>query len=451
MAYWIYSMGLPVPVIDDRLMIKKEVEPLSVFARTKKISDEEKNIYHELTDNSATSDTHVNVINSTLLLVLFIKCYLLFAFLFFTIPTVYAIENQTNVVEKPFLEVFVREGCPHCAEAKKFIPILVNHYPHLRIEIHSIDKNSVAREALFSRSKKAGVWPPGVPTFIFGNKIHVGFKSAEDTGPELVALLSQEVSPQVETVIQQPQHSIDSQVLGNISVERFGLPVFSLVIGLLDGFNPCAMWVLLFLLSLLVHLHDRKKMAIIAGTFVVVSGLVYYAFIAAWLNLFMYIGISTTVVRMLGGLALLIASLNIRDFFSQKIKFSLSIPQTAKPGLYSQMRKIINAHALWLSLLGVIVLAIVVNFIELLCTAGFPALYTAILTQQELSMPMYYGYIGLYILGYILDDTLAVSIAVIALSSQKLSIEAGQRLKLISGSVMFILGLIMLFRPSWLS
>jgi hypothetical protein len=192
-------------------------------------------------------------------------------------------------------------------------------------------------------------------------------------------------------------------------------------------------------------------MAMIAGTFVIVSGLVYYAFIAAWLNLFMYVGISTTVVRMLGGVALLIASLNIRDFFSQKIKFSLSIPQTVKPGLYSQMRKIINAHALWLSFLGVIALAIMVNFIELLCTAGFPALYTAILTQQELPMPMYYGYIGLYILGYILDDTVVVTIAVIALSSRKLSIEAGQRLKLISGSVMFILGLVMLFRPSWLS
>lgn len=91
------------------------------------------------------------------------------------------------------------------------------------------------------------------------------------------------------------------------------------------------------------------------------------------------------------------------------------------------------------------------NFIELLCTAGFPALYIGILTQQELSTRMYYGYIGLYIFGYILDDTIMVTIAVMALSSQKLSMVAGQRLKLLSGSVMFILGLVMLLRPSWLS
>jgi len=386
-----------------------------------------------------------------LTLTFFLKCYLLLVFLFFSIPTTYAIETQINVVEKPFLEVFVRDGCPHCAEAKKFLPILANQYPQLRIVIHSIDKDSVAQEKLISRSKKARVWPPGVPTFIFADRIHVGFKSAEHTGPELVALISSEVAAEKNTASQQPQTNIESQVLGNISVERFGLPVFTLVIGLLDGFNPCAMWVLLFLLSLLVHLHDRKKMVMIAGTFVIVSGMVYYAFIAAWLNLFMYIGISTAVVRTLGGVALLISGINIRESLSQEAKFTLSIPETAKPSLYSQMRKVINAHALWLSLLGVIVLAIVVNFIELLCTAGFPALYTAILTQQELSMPMYYGYIGLYIFGYILDDAVAVTIAVIALSSRKLSIEAGQRLKLISGSVMFILGLVMLFRPSWLS
>jgi glutaredoxin len=384
-------------------------------------------------------------------LALFCKFFLLFAYLFFTIQTADAIENQKNIVENPFLEVFVRDGCPHCKEAKKFLPILAKQLPQLRIVVYSIDKNSIAMETLISRSKKAGVWPPGVPTFIFGDLIHVGFKSAEDTGPELVAMLSRETPSNIKAVTPLPKTKIDSQVLGQISVERLGLPIFTLVIGLLDGFNPCAMWVLLFLLSILVHLHDRKKMAMIAGTFVVVSGLVYYAFIAAWLNLFMYVGISTAVMRMLGGVALLIASLNIKEFFSKKVNFSLSIPQTAKPGLYSQMRKIMNANALWLSLMGVIVLAIVVNFIELLCTAGFPALYTAILTQQELPLPMYYGYIGLYILGYILDDTVVVTLAVIALSSEKLSIDAGQRLKLISGSVMFILGLVMLFNPSWLS
>lgn len=374
---------------------------------------------------------------------------LLFCFSFTRL--VNAQETQNNAVDKPVLDIFVRDGCPHCAEAKSFLPSLAKQYPQLHIVEHSIDQDLAAREKLIALSKKAGIWPPGVPTFMFAGRIHVGFKSAEQTGPELVSLIRGDVASKNGPLTKSPPIGIDSQVFGTISVDRFGLPLFTFAIGLLDGFNPCAMWMLLFLLSLLVYLHDRKKMVLIAGTFVMVSGIVYYAFIAAWLNLFMFIGISSVLMQILGAVALIIASINIRDYFSPQDKFSLSIPEAAKPGLYSRMRKVINANSLGLSVLGVIVLAIVVNFIELLCTAGFPALYVAILTQQELSTPLYYAYIGLYIFGYILDDTIAVIIAVTALSSQRLSIAAGQKLKLLSGGVMFILGLIMLFRPSWLS
>jgi hypothetical protein len=178
-----------------------------------------------------------------------------------------------------------------------------------------------------------GVWPPGVPTFIIAERIHVGFKSAEQTGPELISLISEELVSKSDSSTKSPQRGIESQVFGNINVDRFGLPLFTFTIGLLDGFNPCAMWVLLFLLSFLVHLHDRKKMVGIAGTFVMVSGIVYYGFIAAWLNLFMYIGISATLMQILGAVALLIANINIREFFIRQDEFSLSIPETAKPGL----------------------------------------------------------------------------------------------------------------------
>lgn len=400
--------------------------------------------------NICTSNIKLNEGFDVLPCSLYLKRLIMIVCLFFTVLA-HSAEITYNIAEKQVLDVFVRDGCPHCTEAKKFLPRLAKQYPQLHIVMHSIDHSPSARKELIEHSKKVGVWPPGVPTFIFADKVHVGFNSAEQTGPKLIALINEEVASKKDSSTQTPQTGIESEVLGNISIDRFGLPLFTFAIGLLDGFNPCAMWVLLFLLSLLVHLNDRKRMMIIAGTFVLVSGLVYYLFIAAWLNLFMFIGVSITLMRILGGVALLIASINIKEFFSEKATFSLSIPETAKPGLYSRMRKIISAHSLRLSVLGVIVLAILVNFIELLCTAGFPALYIGVLTQQELSTPLYYGYIGLYIFGYILDDTIMVTLAVMALSSQKLSISAGQRLKLLSGSVMFILGLVMLLRPSWLS
>ena len=102
------------------------------------------------------------------------------------------------------------------------------------------------------------------------------------------------------------------------------------------------------------------------------------------------------------------------------------------------------------AVVAVAVLAVVVNFVELLCTAGLPAIYTAVLTQHALSPLAHYGYLGLYILAYIADDALMVGTAVLALGSGKLDERGGRRLKLLSGAVMLALGLVMLLRPQWL-
>ena len=248
-----------------------------------------------------------------------------------------------------------------------------------------------------------------------------------------------------------PPATVDAGWFGTLTVGQLGLPLFTLALGLLDGFNPCAMWVLLFLLSMLVHLQDRRRMALIAGTFVLVSGVVYYAFMAAWLNFFLLIGFTAAVRWTLGVLALVIGAINVKDFLAFGSGITLSIPESAKPGLYARMRGIINAQALLPALAMVTVLAVLVNFIEALCTAGLPAIYTAVLTQQAVSPLAHYAYLGLYIVGYIADDALMVTVAVIALSNRKLSEGAGRWLKLVSGAVMLGLGVVLLLRPEWLA
>jgi hypothetical protein len=234
-------------------------------------------------------------------------------------------------------------------------------------------------------------------------------------------------------------------------VRQIGLPAFTIIVGLLDGFNPCAMWVLLFLLSLLVSLRDRRKMVLIAGTFVFVSGFVYFAFMAAWLNAFLFIGLSRAMQIALGVTAVLIGGVHIKDFFAFGAGPSFSIPESAKPGLYARMRRILEAEHLPATLLAVVTLAALVNFVELLCTAGLPALYTQILTLQQLSWWEYYGYLTLYNVAYIFDDTLMVGAAVITLSRRKVQEVEGRWLKLISGAVMTALGLMLLVKPELLS
>lgn len=348
----------------------------------------------------------------------------------------------------PDLEVFVRAGCPHCEAAKVFLGELQRERPDLRIAIHDIAEDSASRQRLATLFADRGMTSIGVPTFLIGPELIVGFHSSDTTGAEIRAKLGQPTLGGSAPVVAE---GIKAAWFGELRAQNLGLPLFTVAIGLLDGFNPCAMWVLLFLLSLLVNFQDRRKMAIIAGTFVLVSGLIYFAFMAAWLNVFLLIGISRGIQIVLGGLALFVGAINLKDFFALHRGISLSIPESAKPGLYARVRGILQAESLTGAMVGIVVLAGLVNMIELLCTAGFPALYTQVLSMQQLPTWEYYGYLGLYNLAYIFDDSLMVTIAVATLSRRKLQERAGRWLKLASGAVMFSLGLMLIVKPEWLA
>jgi len=340
------------------------------------------------------------------------------------------------------LQVFVRDGCPYCADAKTFLDGVQRQHPELQIVYRSVDTDSAARDELSALSQAHGVWPPGVPAFLAAGQLIVGFESASTSGQEVLRLIESGTAVQKQTV--------DSTLFGTLSVQSLGLPLFTLALGLLDGFNPCAMWVLLFLLAMLVRQNDRRRIAIIAGTFVFVSGAVYYAFMAAWLNVLLAVGLSQPVRLLLAGVALLVGAFNVKDFFALGRGFSFSIPEGAKPGLVARMRGVMQTKALGASLLGVAALAVMVNLVELLCTAGLPAIYTAVLAQQQLGTAAHLAYLALYIVGYIADDALMVTLAVLALNSGKLTERAGRGLKLLSGLVMLALGLVLLLRPEWL-
>ena len=105
-------------------------------------------------------------------------------------------------------------------------------------------------------------------------------------------------------------------------------------------------WVLLFLLSLLVRLRDRRRIALVAGTFVVASGAVYYAFMAAWLNVFLAVGMSDALRWSLAAIAFAIGAVNVKDFVAWGQGPSLAIPASARPGLYTRMRAVLAAESL---------------------------------------------------------------------------------------------------------
>lgn len=349
----------------------------------------------------------------------------------------------SEAVPPPDIEIFVREGCPHCAAAKLFLLDLHRERPNLTILIRDIGHDAAARSRLDDLMGQFGLQTAGVPTFFLRGQLIVGYQDAATTGRRLTMLLEQPVPSRAET------ESIDTRWFGRLSVQELGLPAFTLALGLLDGFNPCSMWVLVFMLSMLATLQDRLKMLLIAGTFIAVEGLAYFAFMAAWLNAFLFVGLSRPTEVLLGGIAVLAGAVNVKDFWAFHRGLTLSIPESAKPGLYARMRAILHAEDLTAALAATVVLAVLVQVIELLCTAGFPALYTRILTMRHLEWWAYYGYLGLYNAAYMFDNALVLAVGVVTLSRARLQEREGRWLKLVSGLVMLGLGTVLIAKPEW--
>jgi glutaredoxin len=372
-----------------------------------------------------------------------------------------AADDRPEVV----IELFGREGCPHCSAADDHLRELVRARAGVRLVRHDVVRDHAARGRLSELAARSNVAQTAVPAVYVRGRLFIGFDDAETTGKAIEAWLDGRATEQTGPAgaactpsaaapcppAPPAPHALRVPVLGEIDARQLGLPLFTIAVGAVDGFNPCAMWVLLFLLSMLVHLKSRARMALIAGTFVLVSGLVYFAFMAAWLNFFLLVGVSRLLQVVLGVVAIAIGSVHVKDFFAFGRGISLSIPDAARPGIYRRARDVLHAENMAAAIMASVVLAAMVNLVELLCTAGLPALYTQVLASQGVSRAGYYGYLALYNVAYMFDDAVMLGVALVTLSQHKLQERGGRVLKLISGLVMAVLGALLLFAPEWLS
>ncbi len=252
-------------------------------------------------------------------------------------------------------------------------------------------------------------------------------------------------------VEQKKESVVELPLLGKVDTSKESLFYQTVAIAGLDGFNPCAFFVLFTLLGLLLHVHSRKRLLLIGGIFVFFSGFIYFIFMAAWLNIFLLTGRIAAVTVAAGAVALVIAVINIKDFFFFRKGVSLVIPESAKPKLFDRMRKLMKATSLPSVIAGTVVLAVAANAYELFCTAGFPMVYTRILTLHNLSKFEYYLYLVLYNVIYVIPLAMIVLFFAATLGSKKLTEQQGQVLKLISGMMMLSLGGVLLARPELLN
>lgn len=356
---------------------------------------------------------------------------------------------------QPQLQVyyFWTTTCPHCQEARPFVEAIPATRPW--VALHSMELNGYPEHARQYQTMAAqlGQEAVSVPALLFCGEMHVGWDKAETTGAEIAWRLDECHARLLagSVVAGLSAGKLSVPILGEVDPQHFSLPLLTVAIAGLDAFNPCAFFVLLFLLSLLAHQKNRERMLVIGGIFVLFSGLMYFAFMAAWLNLFQVLGNLAWVTLAAGAVAVFVGVVNVKDFFAFEQGLTLSIPESRKPDIYRRARAILSVDNLPAMVAATVFLAIAANFYELLCTAGFPMVYTRLLTLSELPPAGYYLYLALYNLIYVVPLGLIVLVFVRSMGARKLTEREGRLLKLLSGSMMLELGTLLLVAPEWLN
>lgn len=364
---------------------------------------------------------------------------------------------------------FWGEGCPHCAKEEVFLKDLQSRYPQVAVRDFEVWKNPENQKILADMAKKLDIQVSGVPFTLVGEKSFSGWFDEKTTGRGIEdaviyalendcrdlgneVLVSSQASlatpAKCEEKKEGPQ-TIDVPLLGRIEVKNFSLPVLTVVLGGLDGFNPCAMWTLLFLISLLLGMKDRKRMWIFGGAFIAASAAVYFMFMVAWLNLIIFIGLIFWVRLAIGAVSLAGAGYNLKNYFAKKPVVCLSAdPKRQK--IFARLKEATQRKNFYLALAGIVLLAFAVNLVELICSAGFPVVFTQILAMSGLAWWQHYLYILLYIFVFMADDMIVFFTAMITLRMVGVTAKYQKSSNLIGGVLMLVIGLLLIFRPEWL-
>ncbi|GGE72969.1 cytochrome C biosynthesis protein [Shewanella carassii] len=390
--------------------------------------------------------------------------------------------DQQGQIKIPLYFVWSKT-CPHCAEAHPFIDSLAERYPW--IELHSLMVGAPGTQETWQQLAEAtGTEARSVPYMATCGKAIIGYSSEDVTGQFLLNRLKncylqaggelpQEEMPgqsssqsasgssqaplfgtcandggngtcDATALAAEPEvQPVELPLVGVVTPETMSLPILTLVLAGVDAFNPCAFFVLLFLLSIMVNAKSRGRMLLVGGIFVFFSGFIYFLFMTAWLNIFQLLGAGSDggmIILAAGILALIAGTINIKDYFFTKGEVTLSMSAENRSGLIKRMGKLSSASSLATMIAGTTVLAILANAYELLCTAGFPMIYTSVLSMHNLPSFERYMYLVLYNIVYVIPLAIIVIAFSMTLGKRKLTEKEGQTLKLMSGVMMLGLG-----------
>ena len=344
--------------------------------------------------------------------------------------------------DKVTIYLFYMDGCSHCAAEKVFLKELSDKYPDLNVvyyDVYTYDNYYQEAQKLFDLNINS------VPFTIVGEEYYLGFSKG--------GLVEENITDQIKHYFSDSEHKDDFTkkysipLLGNINPKKASIPLVAIILGLIDGFNPCAMWVLLFLLTILINAKDRKKMLIIGSIFLFTSGLIYYLSILG-INIILGIKAILRLRSILGGVAIVVGLYNLYKFIKKFKETGCEIVDDKKrKTILQKTNKILITRNIFLIIIGVATLAISVNLIEMACSLGFPTIFSEIMALNNIKGLNRLLLILLYTIFYMLDDIIVFIISIISLKLIGTSNRVAKVIKFISALIMITMGILLIFFP----
>lgn len=373
--------------------------------------------------------------------------------------------TEASSLPEADLVLFWGDGCPNCAEEKEWLERVAGQYPDLEIVQLEVWNDAENRD-LFARVGEEMDFEAGsVPTTIVGERIWIGW--TDPISQDLAAALAQVdrgeaprpgvygtagagTCSQDEGIctVEDDGTLIEVPLVGDVSLGDKSLLVSTLIIGFVDGINPCSLWVISVLLTIVLRTNNRRRVIAIGTTFLTVTAAMYALYMAAFYS-------ALTVVGFLGWIQVVVALVagvfgivSVKDYFAFKKGLSFTISDSAKPGIYRRMREAAGKKALLPALGATVVLAAGVSLLETPCTAGFPVLWTGLLQANDVG-PAQTGLLFVaYMIPFLLDELIVFGIAVATMRATKMQDKHGELLKLIAGVTMLVLAAVMVIDPT---
>ena len=412
------------------------------------------------------------------------KIIYVFTFLFLLIPFSVSANEKVNIY------LFYGDGCPHCSALEEYLD-----------EEYSTDKDvKVYKYEVWNDSNNQTLWQKvadvtgeeakGVPYFVIGKEVLQGYSASDaweskvdkaiekakktnynDNVGITLGVVQGKITKDDDnsTTNYDPdkkeadiddyynsdsnsnsEAKLDIPLIVTVSLKDMSIPVIAILIGLVDGFNPCAMWILIFLITMLFDYPSRKKMWILGCTFLFTSAFIYFLFMISFLNVAMFINSITILKLLIAFFALIFGGFNIYRYFKTKDVGCDVVDKNKRRKIINRIKNILSSKSFAFAIGGIILLAISVNLIELLCSLGLPVMFTEILAYNNITGVKNILYIILYIIFFLIDDLVVFFVAMKTLKITAISNKYSKYSHLIGGLIMIAIGLLMIFKPEWL-